>query len=291
VGGVKVNFIDCKSVREQILTEVKQKVAEIGEPLKLVIFQVGDDDASKVYVKNKVKTAREVGIQPEVIKCGKFIHPGDLKYLIQTYSEMQTVTGVMLQLPLPERLAEYKQELLDLIPWNKDVDGLSSESVGRLWNGRDCIAPATPSGIMRLLPDDLSGVNACIINRSNLIGKPLTKLLMDRDATVTVCHTGTSKAQLEDITYNSKLIVTGIGKANFFNSHWIEDGQTWIDCGINRDKYGDLCGDVGTGDLIFANAEITPVPGGVGLLTTASLMANVVKAYELQKRGKSNGTY
>jgi methylenetetrahydrofolate dehydrogenase (NADP+)/methenyltetrahydrofolate cyclohydrolase len=256
-----MQFIDCKSVREQILTEVKQKVAEIGEPLKLVIFQVGDDDASKVYVKNKVKTAREVGIQPEVIKCGKFIHPGDLKYLIQTYSEMQTVTGVMLQLPLPERLAEYKQELLDLIPWNKDVDGLSSESVGRLWNGRDCIAPATPSGIMRLLPDDLSGKNVCIINRSNLIGKPLTKLLMDRDATVTVCHSKTRELSLENTTFVSDIIVTGIGKPNHFNSELISDGQTWIDCGINRTPSGELCGDVDSDTLRFTDVSVTPVPG------------------------------
>lgn len=286
-----MKYVDCKSVREQILTEVKQKVAEIGEPLKLVIFQVGDDDASKVYVRNKLKTAREVGIQPEVVKCGKFILIQDLKYLIQAYSDMPTVTGVMLQLPLPERLAEYKQELLDLIPWQKDVDGLSSESVGRLWNGRDCIAPATPSGIMRLLPEDLSGKNVCIVNRSNLIGKPLTKLLLDRNATVTVCHSKTPITALCRRTNDSDIVITGIGKPKWFDCEFGCPDQIWIDCGINRDSAGNLCGDVDTESCYRLDAHVTPVPGGVGILTTAQLMANVVKACEYQKRGKRNGTY
>lgn len=285
-----MQFIDCKSVRKQILTEVKRKVADIGEPLKLAIFQVGDDDASKVYVRNKIKTAKEVGIQPEVVKCSESIHPGDLKYLIQVYAEMDDITGIMLQLPLPGRLSGYKQELLDLIPWYKDVDGLSSESVGRLWNGRDSIAPATPSGILRLLPDDLSGKNVCIINRSNLIGKPLMKLLLDRNATVTVCHSKTTPWDLMINAKESEIVVTGIGEPKWFDHEFMSGMQTWIDCGINRDFEGHLCGDV---DAEHGNvhASVTPVPGGVGLLTTASLMANVVKAYEYQKRGKSNGTY
>ncbi len=286
-----MQFIDCKSVREQILTEVKQKVEKIGKKLRLVIFQVGDDDASQVYVKNKRRTADEVGIGVEIVKCAESTPLGSLKYLIGAYSEMEDTTGVMLQLPLPDHLKEYTQELLDLIPWEKDVDGLSSESVGRLWNGRDCIAPATPSGIMRLLPDDLSGKNVCIINRSNLIGKPLTKLLMDKNATVTVCHSKTRELSLENTTFVSDIIVTGIGKPNHFNSELISDGQTWIDCGINRTPCGELCGDVDSDTLMFTDVSVTPVPGGVGILTTASLMANVVKAYELQKRGKSNGTY
>ena len=281
-----MQIIDCKSVREQILTEVKQKVAEIGETVRLVIFQVGDDDASKVYIRNKLKTADEVGIEVETVKCAESTPLGSLKYLIQAYSDLETTHGVMLQLPLPDRLKAHTQELLDLIPWQKDVDGLSSESVGRLWNGRDCIAPATPSGIMRLLPDDLSGQNVCIVNRSNLIGKPLTKLLMDRNATVTVCHSKTPITVLCRRTNDSDIVITGIGKPKWFDCEFGCPDQIWIDCGINRDSGGNLCGDVDTDSCYRLDADITPVPGGVGLLTTASLMANVVKAYEYQKRGK-----
>ena len=289
-----MQFIDCKSVRMQILTEVKQEVEKIAERLRLVIFQVGDDDASKVYVRNKLKTADEVGIWVETVKCAESTPLGSLKYLISAYSEMEDTTGIMLQLPLPDHLKEHTQELLDLIPWYKDVDGLSSESVGRLWNGRDCLAPATPSGIMRLLPDDLSGKNVCIVNRSNLIGKPLTKLLMDRNATVTVCHSKTHIVNLRDNVADADIVVTGIGKAKYFNAYWFGTPQTLIDCSINRDEDGHLCGDIDLSNLWNIDdydISVTPVPGGVGLLTTASLMANVVKAYEYQKRGKSDGTY
>lgn len=284
-----MQFIDCKSVRKQILTEVKQKVAEIDKELELVIFQVGDNDASKVYIENKFKTAREVGIYVHTVNCSKTILFPDLKYLIQVYSQMEHVTGVMLQLPLPDHLKVYTQELLDLIPWQKDVDGLSSESVGRLWNGRECIAPATPSGIMRLLPDDLSNQNVCIVNRSNLIGKPLMKLLLDRNATVTVCHSKTHIVNLRDNVADADIVVTGIGKPNHFNAYWFGTPQTLIDCSINRDEEGHLCGDIDLSNLCNIDdydISVTPVPGGVGLLTTAQLMANVVKAYEYQKRGK-----
>ena len=285
-----MQIIDCKSVREQILTEVKQEVEKIAERLRLVIFQVGDDDASKVYVRNKLKTADEVGIWVETVKCAESTPLGSLKYLISAYSEMEDTTGIMLQLPLPDHLKEHTQELLDLIPWYKDVDGLSSESVGRLWNGRDCLAPATPSGIMRLLPENLSGQNVCIVNRSNLIGKPLMKLLLDRNATVTVCHSKTTPWDLMMNTKESEIVITGIGKPKWFDHEFMGGMQTWIDCGINRDFEGHLCGDVDT-ERANIHASVTPVPGGVGILTTASLMANVVKAYEYQKRGKSNGTY
>ena len=284
-----MKFIDCKSVREQILTEVKEKVAEIEKPLKLLIFQVGDDDASQVYVKNKLKTAELVGIQAEVIKFRENIQYGDLKYLIHAYSAMKDVTGAMLQLPLPDHLSEYKQELLDSIPWKKDVDGLSSESVGRLWNGRDCIVPATPSGIMKLLPDDLSGKTVCIVNRSNLIGKPLTKLLMDRNATVTVCHSKTDIVNMRYSIGDADIVVTGIGRARYFTAEWFNSPQILIDCSINRDNDGRLCGDINLSNLLDPEEydfSVTPVPGGIGILTTASLMANVVKAYEYQKRGK-----
>lgn len=281
-----MNFIDCKSVREQILTEVTEKVADIQEPLRLVIFQIGDHDASKVYVKNKLRTCEEVGIFGEVVKCQQRIQFVDLQYLIQAYADMKTVTGIMIQLPLPEHLKARQQDLLDLIPWQKDVDGLSSASAGRLWNGQACIVPATPGGVMHLLPNDMRGQTVTIVNRSNLIGKPLTKLLLDRNATVTVCHSKSSDQDIRKHLLLSDVVITGVGEANHFDYPWLSDGQTWIDCGINRDKDGHLCGDVNPEAVTSVNGKITPVPGGVGILTTAQLMANVVKAYRLQGGNK-----
>lgn len=272
-----MELIDCKRVREEILDEVRSR--NPGN-LKLVIIHIKGDDASEVYVRNKVKTAESVGINAEVVICENDISVESLKALIEMISEASDVTGVMLQLPLPDHLKPYERELLDIIPWYKDVDGLNSASVGRLWSDLPCITPATAEGVMRLLPYNLRGRKVTIINRSNLIGKPLIKLLLDRDATVTVCHSKTH--DVRENTRNANIVITGIGKPNYFD--WeIFDGQTWIDCGINRDKDGKLCGDVYLYYLRDKDVKVTPVPGGVGILTTAQLMLNVIKANEYQE--------
>lgn len=280
-----MKYIDCKEVRDKILDEVRSRNIE---DLILAIVQVEGDDASNVYVRNKIKTAESVGIEAHVFNL-----PNDTKFdivkgYIKHLNEREDVTGVMLQLPLPDHLKEYEQELLDLIDWRKDVDGLSTASVGRLWGDLPCIAPATPGGIMHLLPEDMSGKDVCIVNRSNLIGKPLTKLLLDRNATVKVCHSKTLCVDLD--TARADYVITGVGKAKYFKHYSATTPQTWIDCGINRDEDGKLCGDVDTKDLLEYydgyDISVTPVPNGVGILTTAQLMLNVVKAYELQKEYK-----
>lgn len=283
-----MNVINCKNVRENMLFEARKKIYKISEPLKLVIIQVGDNDASNTYIRNKIKTAQEVGIETRVLRCSSQVSSQDLKQLIIEYNKRPDVTGIMLQLPLPARLSTEAQEILDCISWRKDVDGLSSESLGRLWTGRECITPATPTGIMRLLPEDLSGRKVTIVNRSNLIGKPLAKMLLDRDATVTVCHSKTNG--LGRFCSEADVVVTGTGKAKMFDGFKssIMKEQIWIDCGINRDENGNLCGDLDVASFkahskLYSDHTITSVPGGVGILTTAQLMLNVIKAYEIQK--------
>ena len=279
-----MNIIDCKSIREDMLREAKEKIASVPHKLKLAIVQVGKDDASEVYIKNKVKTCEKVGIDCKVVRCDYPITYLTLSVVIKTLVNDDSVTGVILQLPLPDPLKQYERKLLDLIPYDKDVDGLSSDSVGRLWTGRPCITPATPTGILRLLPEDLSGKDVTIVNRSDLIGKPLTKLLLDRNATVTVCHSKTFSI-LDHTSYNeTDIVITAIGEAEYFDTRYMRSYQTWIDCGINRNKDGKLCGDVYIGaDANVYDVSVTPVPGGVGILTTAQLMLNVIKAYELQE--------
>lgn len=274
--------MDCMCIREQMLDTAREKISKIGEELTLAIVQVGDDPASAVYIRNKIKTCAKVGIETRVIKCPSDITFHQLRQELITLAANKYITGVMLQLPLHEHLKLYEQQLLNCIPWYKDVDGLSAESVGRLWTGQDCITPATPTGILQLLPSDLTGYNATIINRSNLIGKPLTKLLLDRNATVTVCHSKTQS--IHTAVENADIVITGIGKPQYFTTDYISEVNVngiWIDCGICRTPEGMLCGDIDSVGFEEYGVSVTPVPGGVGQLTTAQLMLNTVKAYKL----------
>lgn len=276
-----MNIIDCKSIREEMLVEAREKIASIPKKLKLAIVHVGNDPASEVYVRNKIKTAESVGIAAEIITYPDDVEVAEIKRKLIYLSCDSNYTGIILQLPLPERLKKYERELLDCILWFKDVDGLTSESVGRLWTDKPCITPATPTGLLRLLPEDLSGKDVVIVNRSNLIGKPLIKLLLDRNATVKVCHSKTKGLDMD--TSNADIVITGVGKAKYFGDYYIWDNITWIDCGINRDENGKLCGDVDLDSFLPYDVSVTPVPGGVGILTTSQLMLNVIKAYELRK--------
>ncbi len=286
-----MKYISCKAIRDQMLYDAKNKIANISTKINLVIIQVEGDDASEVYIRNKIKTCEQVGINVDVVRCSNNVSYEDLRQVIIHYTIQDEIDGVMLQLPLPEHLKSYEQKLLDLILWRKDVDGLSSASVGRLWSNLDCITPATPTGIMKLLPYDLSGQRVLIINRSNLVGKPLAKLLMDRNATVTIAHSKTGKFKLRKLIHQSDIIVTAIGRAHYIDWSFhgdITKSKIWIDVSINRDEQNKLCGDISTdGGFELIDHQITPVPGGVGVLTTAQLVLNTIKAYELG-RGRRN---
>lgn len=271
-------FINCLPVRDKMIADAKK--SNPGN-LSLVIISVDGDKASEVYVRNKARTCEEVGIECRIWKYASTINRNELAKEIIIASLSDSVTGIILQLPLPDHLKPYERELLDLIPWHKDVDGLSSQNIGRLWSGLPGISPATPTGIMELLPRDLKGRTVTVINRSDLVGKPLIKMLLDRNATVTIAHS--KSPALECITSASDIVISAIGKPKFFDKDYMLNGTLWIDCGINRDAGGKLCGDVDTDDIKDHKVLVTPVPGGVGILTTAQLMLNVIKAHELQK--------
>ena len=280
-----MGLIDCKAIREEILNDVKSQLAELKGTPRLCIVTIGNDDASKVYVRNKIKTAKELGIDVQHLQLDEDICQEEAEQVIEAICNRSTNHAVMLQLPIPSHLN--KDRLLNAIPQHKDVDGLTDLNMGMLVNNReDAIVPATAQGVYEILRrtlqrDDLSWINVTVVNRSQLIGKPLQALLTNHNATITLCHSK-SDYEFNDYFIDANVVITGIGHANYFNSHEFYPGQTIIDCSMNRDEFGHLCGDVDTKNVIDnLDVDITPVPSGVGILTTACLMLNVVKCYLL----------
>ena len=280
--GVGMMIINCKEIREQILDEVRKEVEALPSKPTLAIITIGDDDASKVYVRNKIKTAEGLGIQVRHVEYDENITQEDAQLAVA--NEVLYSDAVMLQLPIPKHLDE--KILINLIPQCKDVDGLTDLNMGMLVNNHPyAIVPATAMGVYRViasvLGNDLSGVDVTVVNRSQLIGKPLQALLTNHNATVTVCHSRTDN--LQNHTSRPHIVVTGIGQPKYFDSYYFSDYQMLIDCGINRDVNGKLCGDIDTDEVQEVyKTHITPVPGGVGILTTACLMLSVVQCYNLQ---------
>ena len=262
-----MKYIDCKQYAQEILDRVKDA------PYKdtLAIITVGDDRASESYVKGKIKDAEYCGIKVKHIKIeDTFEAPFKLRRFIDIENENLNVAGIIVQLPLPKWMGDPSQ-YTDLIDPAKDVDGLVRNSY---------FQPCTPKGIMYLLKNelgDLEGKSALVIGRSNLVGKPLAQMLLDANCTVTVAHSKTPKLLLEDICYSVDIVVCAVGKPNFLDLKHCNG--IVVDVGINRDENGKLCGDCyGFDDKLFDWVSVTPVPGGVGLLTRAMLMQNVLDA-------------
>ena len=276
-------LIDCKAIREEILEEVKREVRPLPEKPRLVIVSIGHDDASEIYVRNKIKTAESVGIEAKHLQFDADVTQEKMEAYMESICVHSPNHAIMLQLPIPDHLD--KDKLINLIPQNADVDGLTDLNMGMLVNNRqDAIVPATAQGVYEILRrmnrnDDLSWLNITVVNRSQLIGKPLQALLTNHNATVTLCH---SKSDYD--FDGADVVVTGIGHAHSYYSEDFFEGQTIIDCSMNRDEDGHLCGDVNYKDVLdyCEGVDITPVPSGVGILTTACLMLNVVKTYKLQ---------
>ena len=274
--------IDCHEIRGQILTEAKKQIEELPTKPKLTIITIGHDDASEVYVRNKIKTAQSLGIEVSHAKLEEDITQERAENRIKL--EMEYTDAIMLQLPIPKHLDE--KALINLIPQEKDVDGLTDLNMGMLINNHPhAIVPATAMGVYRIiskaLGNDLSGVNVTIVNRSKLIGKPLQALLTNHNATVTLCHSKTQA--LYRATSQAHVVVTGVGLPKFFTSMYFSDYQMLIDCGMNRDENGKLCGDIDVEDVQEAyEVNVTPTPGGTGILTTACLMLSVIQCYNLQ---------
>ena len=275
--------IDCHEIRGQILTEAKKQIEILPTKPKLTIITIGEDDASKVYVRNKIKTATSLGIEVKHVQLNGEIEQEEAERII--IDESIETDAIMLQLPIPKHLDE--KILINLIPQEKDVDGLTDLNMGMLVNGHPyAIIPATAMGVYQIISrvletGDLTGVDVTVVNRSQLIGKPLQALLTNHNATVTLCHSRTDN--LQNHTSRSHVVVTGIGKSKYFDSYYFSDYQMLIDCGINRDENGKLCGDIDTDEVQEVyKVHITPVPGGVGILTTACLMLSVIQCYNLQ---------
>lgn len=272
----------AKLTREQIKKEVEQlKSLKYPDAIGLAVILVGDDPASQVYVRNKIKACDEVGIKSFLCKLPAESTFDEVAGTISYLNENPDVSGMILQLPLPKHLDE--NSLLDLIDPEKDVDGCHYVQKGRLWTGRDSLVACTPFGVMKLLEYydiPLEGKNAVVIGRSNLVGKPLAQLLLDKNCTVTICHSKTRN--LGDIVSKADIVCVAIGKAKFLTADMVKEGAVVVDVGMDRDENGKLCGDVDFDAVAPKCSFITPVPGGVGPMTVTMLLANTVKAYKSQ---------
>lgn len=277
-------IINGKEIAQKIKDEVKGEVAEIiaaGKPApKLVVIIVGDNQASKTYVKNKEKACEYTGIISEVIRYST-ITEAELLEKIKQLNQDSSVSGILVQLPLPKNISEEK--VIMAISPEKDVDGFHPDNLAKLVLGQDTIAPCTAQGIIELIESEtsLEGKNVVMIGRSNIVGKPTSFLCLHKNATVIMCHSKTR--DLKKFCKEADIIISAIGKPKFLTMDYFSEKSIVIDVGINRDENGKLCGDVDFDNVVNNVKAITPVPGGVGPMTVAMLMKNTLKAYKLQK--------
>ena len=267
-----------KNIKEDIRQQISDFTAEGKRQPCLVTILVGDDPASKVYVANKEKACNEVGILPIVERFNENITEENLLYAIEMYNNNENVDGILVQLPLPNHINGDK--VLNAINPKKDVDGFHLENVAKLWLGQDAIRPCTPSGIIDLIDFsgvDLNGKHVVVIGRSNIVGLPVAKMCLDRNATITICHSKTQN--LAEITKQADVLIVAIGKPKFVTADMVKQGATVIDVGINRVD-GKLYGDVDFDSVFNEKTEyITPVPGGVGPMTITHLLKNTLNCY------------
>ncbi len=272
------NLIDGKMLSLEVKDNVKEKVKNFYEKYNkqvcLAVVLVGENPASKVYVNNKIKGAEYVGIKSLSFTLPQNATQDEVENLVLGLVNNDEIDGILVQLPLPKGLDEEK--ILNLIPAEKDVDGFTAQNVGSLFLGKPCISACTPSGVIKMLEKtgiDLTGKNAVIIGRSNIVGKPMSALLLAKNCTVTICHSKTKN--LSEICKNADVIVAAIGKAKFVTKDMVKKGAIVIDVGINRTETG-LVGDVDFENVKELASFITPVPGGVGPMTIAMLMENTL---------------
>lgn len=275
-----MQLIDGKAISAKVKEEVKNEAAQLTEkgviPCLAVIL-VGDDKASQTYVNSKEKACKACGIRSLKYTIEANTDESALIDLIQSLNENDEVDGILVQLPLPKHIDENK--ILEKISCEKDVDGFHAVNVGRLVSGLDGFVPCTPCGIMRLFKEygiEVSGKNAVVIGRSNIVGKPMANLLLNANATVTVTHSKTQN--LAKITKDADIIVVAIGKPNFLKADMVKNGAVVIDVGINRLENNKLVGDVDFENVANKCSFITPVPGGVGPMTIAMLLKNTIKS-------------
>lgn len=276
-----MNIINGKKIQELKMSEFATMIKGINTKLKLVVIQVGNDEASTVYVNNKKLACEKVGILCEHIKYEN-VNEAELISKINELNSDQSVTGILVQLPLPEGLNE--QHIIDAIDPLKDVDGLTTANIGKLYANKKGLVPCTAKGIIELLKQtniNIEGSDIVIVGRSKLVGLPLIKLLLNQNATVTVCHSKTKN--LKEKTNKAEILIVAIGKKCFIEEDYVKDGAVVIDVGINREN-GKLYGDCDFENIKDKCLAITPVPKGVGPLTITMLIDNIIEAYKLQKK-------
>ncbi len=276
-------ILDGKKLADNLNLELKSKINDLVNKLqtrpKLATILVGEDPASKIYVNIKHKTSAHVGIESIMVNLAENISKNELIKKIENLNNDDSINGILLQLPLPQHLREYTLEFLEYISPIKDVDGSHPCNRGKLFDYDESMAACTPKGIIALLEHnkvEIKGKNVTIINRSNLVGKPLIFMLLKRNATVSICHTSTR--DINSYIKNADILIVAVGRPNFITKEKIKDGVVIIDVGINRVE-GKLCGDVDFDGVINKCSKITPVPGGVGPMTVSFLLRNTYQAY------------
>ena len=277
-------LIDGKELATKVRAELKvecDKIKKAGITPKLAVILVGNDGASKVYVRNKSRACQEIGIEFEEILLDDSITMEKLLSIIEELNNRKDINGILLQSPIPKNMNI--QEAFEKIDYKKDVDGFNPINMGKLMTGKNLFTSCTPYGIIKMLEEyniTIEGANAVIIGRSNIVGKPLMQCLLNKNATVTICHSKTKN--LEEITKTADILISAVGKINLVTENMVKEGAVVIDVGISRDANGKLAGDVDFNNVKEKASYITPVPGGVGPMTIAMLMNNVIKACKIQ---------
>lgn len=279
-------IIDGKAISLAIKDELKEKVAEYknkGIDITLAVVKVGNDPASAVYVRNKEKACEYVGINSRALALPEETTQEELLNIVRELNEDDTVNGILVQLPLPKHIDE--SEILLAINSTKDVDGFHPVNVGKMVIGEDTFLPCTPAGIIEMLKRsdiDIEGKECVVIGRSNIVGKPMSLLMLKENATVTIAHSRTK--DLKEVTKRADILVAAIGKPKFVTADYVKEGAVVIDVGMDRDENGKLCGDVDFESVEPKVSAITPVPGGVGPMTVTMLLVNCLRSVELNKK-------
>lgn len=285
-------IIDGKEIAKKTKSEIVDQVQEMktqGITPGLAVILVGDNQASRTYVNSKQKTARELGMHNVLIEYPESITEQELLAKIDELNKDEDIHGILVQLPLPGHINE--THLIEAISPEKDVDGFHPINIGRMMTGQDAFLPCTPFGVMVMMNEmgiDLAGKHVVVVGRSNIVGKPAGQLFLNKNATVTYCHSKTK--DLKEHTRQADVVVAAVGKAGLITSDHIKAGAVVIDVGMNRDEEGKLCGDVAYAEVKEKAGYITPVPGGVGPMTIAMLMYNTLKSAKnhLNKLQNSN---
>lgn len=273
---MSAKILDGKTCSEQVLDLIHNNI-DLGNPPTLIIYRIGDDPASAVYVRNKVRAAARVGIIANVREYPATVGPDTIMQQLEDDAYDPSVDGMMIQLPLPKGWDE--RDLIEMIPPEKDVDGLTYENMGMLHDSTAWHQPCTARGIIYLLHENgihLTGKHVVVVGRSEIVGKPVALMALNNNATVTICHSRTKN--LAEMTKQADILIVAVGKAGLITADMVKPGAVVVDVGINRDENGKLCGDVDFENVKEIASAITPVPGGIGPMTVAMLMWNTMRA-------------